>query len=63
MDAFTSGLRGEVVAAGGWIGTGAGTGEGLDKHEEADETVVDKLGAEGPLECKQTVLGWCLGKQ
>ena len=37
----------EVAAAVGWTGTGAGTGVELDKHEEADETCVNKLGADG----------------
>ncbi len=36
----------EVAAAGGWIGTGAGTGVGLNKHEEADEASVNNLGAD-----------------
>jgi hypothetical protein len=46
VDVFTSGFRGEVAAADGWIGTGARTGVGLDKHEEADETAVNKLEAD-----------------
>jgi hypothetical protein len=46
VDVFTSGFQGEVAAADGWIGTGAGTGVGLDKHEEADEASVNNLGAD-----------------
>ncbi len=47
MDVFTSGFRGKVAAADGWIGTGAGTGAGLNKHEEADEASVNNLVADG----------------
>ncbi len=36
----------EVVAAGGWTETGAGTGVELNKHGEADEAAVSKLGAD-----------------
>ncbi len=35
----------EVVAVGGWTGTGAGTGVEVNKHGEADEAAVSKLGA------------------
>ncbi len=55
MDDFTSGFRvsyadmaggwEEVAAAGGWTGTGAGTSVELNKHGEADEAAVSKLGA------------------
>ncbi len=35
----------KVVAVGGWTGTGARTGVELNKHGEADEAAVSKLGA------------------
>jgi hypothetical protein len=34
----------EVAAAGSWIGTGAGAGEELNKHGEADEAAEGKYG-------------------
>jgi hypothetical protein len=53
LDDFTSGFRTtdmaggceEVVAAGSWIGTGAGAGGELNKHDEADEAAENKKGA------------------
>jgi hypothetical protein len=35
----------EVAAAGSWTGAGAGTGVELNKHGEAGEAAVGKLGA------------------
>jgi hypothetical protein len=35
----------EVAAAGSWIGIGAGAGEELNKHGEADEAAEGKYGA------------------
>jgi hypothetical protein len=35
----------EVAAAGGWTGARAGTGVELNKHGEAGEAAVSKLGA------------------
>ncbi len=35
----------EVTTAAGWTGTGAGTGVELNKHGEADEAAVGRLGA------------------
>ncbi len=40
-----AGGREEVVAVGSWTGTRAGTGVELNKHGEADEAAVSKLGA------------------
>jgi hypothetical protein len=53
----------EVIAVGGGIRTGAGTGVKLDKQNEADRAAEGKILAAGPLLNKRTVFGWFLEKQ
>jgi hypothetical protein len=47
----------EVIAVGGGIRTGAGTGVKLDKQNEADRAAEGKILAAGPLLNKRTVFG------
>jgi hypothetical protein len=50
----------EVVWAGSWTGTRAGTGVALGKHDEADEAAVSKQDGAGEAAVVQAILIWLI---